>query len=125
MADRPHTRTNFFGSFRNAFYGIGVAAKSERNFRVHLVATVIALALSLSLRVSTLSFAVVVLCIALVISVETINTAIERLCDLVDASYNPKVKVIKDLSAGATLMAALGAAIAGAVIFIPAIIRQA
>jgi diacylglycerol kinase len=44
---------------------------------------------------------------AMVMSFELINTIVENLCDLIDPTYNPKIKVIKDLGAGAVLVTAL------------------
>ena len=55
-------------------------------------------------------------CIFLVILMEFINTAIERICDLIDPKMNPKIKYIKDLSAGSVLLASLYAVVIGCMI---------
>ena len=65
---------------------------------------------------------VVVLCITVVLTLEMINTAIEKLCDVVQPDYHPQIKIIKDIAAGAVLIAALGSIIIGAIIFVPKII---
>ena len=44
---------------------------------------------------------------SLVISLEMINTAVETVCDLIDINYNPKIKIIKDMTAGSVLIVAL------------------
>ena len=59
--------------------------------------------------------------IAIVLSAEMLNTAIEKLCDLVQPEVHPQIKIIKDLAAAAVLWLSIGSAIAGLVIFLPKI----
>lgn len=54
--------------------------------------------------------------IFIVILFEFVNTAIERICDLIDPNINPKIKYIKDLSAGCVLLASLYAIVIGCII---------
>ena len=58
------------------------------------------------------------------ISLELINTAIEKTIDLVIKENNPKAKVAKDTAAGAVLIMAIVSAIIGLTIFIPKIIYK-
>ena len=58
----------------------------------------------------------------MVLSLEMINTAIERICNIVHKEPHPGIKIIKDLAAGAVLLAAFVAAICGTIIFLPKII---
>jgi diacylglycerol kinase len=51
-----------------------------------------------------------------------INTAIEKLCDLVTTDFDPRIKIIKDVAAGAVLMASVFSLLVGLIIFIPAIV---
>jgi diacylglycerol kinase len=53
---------------------------------------------------------------------EALNTAIECLTDLVSPEFHPLAGKVKDISAGAVLIAAIGAAVVGAVIFVPKVI---
>ena len=53
----------------------------------------------------------------LVIGMEIINTAIERLVDLVSPHHNPKAGIIKDMAAGAVLFSAIMAIVCGVLIF--------
>jgi undecaprenol kinase/diacylglycerol kinase (ATP) len=57
-----------------------------------------------------------------VISFELINTAIEELCNMIHPEQHPLIKKIKDISAGAVLLAATGSVIASLIIFLPKII---
>ena len=95
-------------SFRYA--GKGVAhALGERNMKIHLVAVVVVVVVGLVLGLSWLEWAAVVICSGLVISMEVMNTALERLCDaLVQAKTLPyeSAGLPKDLAAGGVLVAA-------------------
>ncbi|MFM2326878.1 MAG: hypothetical protein RIR31_1080, partial [Bacteroidota bacterium] len=50
------------------------------------------------------------------------NTAIEKLCDIVHKDFHPQIKIIKDMAAGAVLIAAISSLITGVIIFVPKII---
>ena len=106
-------------SFGYAFKGIGYATATQLNFRVHLVATVIAVFLGLALHISTNEWQWIGLCVALVLTAELFNTAIEFLTDLVSPDYNELAGRVKDVSAGAVLVTAFFALITGAIIFLP------
>lgn len=106
-------------SFGYAFNGIAYAAKTQLNFRIHLVATLVAVYLGYALHISTGEWQWIILCIALVLIVELLNTAIEFLTDLVSPDYNELAGRVKDVSAGAVVIAALFAVITGGIIFLP------
>ena len=60
-----------------------------------------------------------VLCFALVLAAEGMNTAIERLVNLVSPEYHPIAGDVKDIAAGAVLICAIGAFITGLLVFLP------
>ena len=109
-------------SFGYAWSGIKSCFASEPNFRIHSVLAIIALLLSMGLNISTLEWIAVCFCIAFVLIMEMLNTAIEKLCDVVHKDLHPGIKKVKDIAAGAVLIAAFFSAITGAVIFLPKII---
>ena len=106
-------------SFGYAFKGIGYAAKTQLNFRVHLIATTLACCLGYALNITTNEWLWLILCVALVLTAELFNTAIEFLTDLVSPGYNELAGHVKDISAGAVLVTAFFALITGAIIFLP------
>ncbi len=106
-------------SFSNAYVGMSYCVRTQRNLRIHLAVTVLVLLLSAVLRVSLPELAVLVFCIMVVIVAEMLNTALECAVDLVTSDYHPLAKLSKDISAGAVLVASLGAAVVGAIIFLP------
>ncbi len=108
-------------SFYFAFNGIKLCFKSERNFRVHCIATIIVVTLGILFNISNTEWVMILLCIAFVLCLEIINTAIEKLCDVVQPEKHPMIKIIKDMSAAAVLIGAVISVIIGAIIFFPQI----
>ena len=106
-----------------AFSGIRYCFQSEQNFRIHTVLAVVALLFSMLFDISAFEWIAVCFCIAFVISMEMLNTAIEKLCDVIHKEVHPGIKKIKDIAAGAVLVAALFSLITGVVIFLPKIIN--
>ncbi len=110
-------------SFGYAISGIVIFFRTERNGMLHLLAATAVVAAGLMVHLTGFEWIAILLCIALVISLEMLNTALEKLCDEFCPHYNPAIKLIKDISAGAVLCAAVISVIVGLIIFIPAIIR--
>ena len=109
--------------FRYAAAGIASAVRSEQNLRIHIVAGVVALTLCLILHVKLWAWVAVLILIALVVFAELFNTAIETVVDLASPAYNELAKRAKDIAAGAVLVLAIIAVIAGLAIYIDAFIE--
>jgi diacylglycerol kinase (ATP) len=108
-----------FRSFGYALAGVLYAVKTEGNVRVHLLATVLVVALGFGFGVTRLEWAALVAAIGLVWLAELVNTALEGLCDIVEPNRSEAIRRIKDVSAGAVLAAAIAAAAIGALVFWP------
>lgn len=106
-------------SFRFAFNGLFYAFKTQHNIWIHTIITVFVITISILLNISIYEWCFIIFAIGLVFSAELINTAIEKLTDLVSPDHNNKAKVIKDLSAAAVLLSAITAVAIGCLIFIP------
>jgi len=106
-------------SFKYAFNGIYLLFKEEPNARIHFAATIAVIVAGILKRLPPQQWALITIAIAMVWVTEALNTAIEDLCDLyTNGTYHPKVKVIKDVAAGAVLVASIASvAIAVAVFF--------
>ncbi len=104
-------------AFGFALRGFWETLKTERNFRIQLSVAFYVIFAGAVCRLSPMEWAAVIGCIGLVLGLESLNTAIERLCDTVTREFNPGIRLAKDAAAGAVLIAALCAAAAGAVIF--------
>lgn len=110
-------------SFRNAFRGIFQAFKTERNIKLHTVSAVLAIIFACLLHFSINEWVLVVLVITMVFVAELLNTAVEYTVDMVCGNnYHELAKYAKDIAAGATLIAAIGALFAALILYIPKII---
>lgn len=105
-------------SFSHAFDGI-FAGTGERNFQIHSAAALLVVVFGLLLHISAVEWCICLTLFGLVMGLELVNTAVEAVVDLVTEEYRPLAKKAKDTAAGAVLIAAVMAAIAGLIIFIP------
>ncbi len=109
-------------SFKYAFAGIRSFFSKERHAKIHALAALMAVVCGWLFGISMVEWLILILVIALVMGLEMANTAIELLADAVAPGYNSKVKSVKDMAAGAVLVAACSAFIIGSIIFIPKIV---
>jgi len=61
------------------------------------------------------------LAIGFVMSIEGLNTAVEKIADFIHPNYHERIGFIKDIAAGAVFFAALTAIIIGLIIYVPLI----
>ena len=109
----------FLDSVKCAAAGIALAVRKERNMRIHLCATAVVALLALWLEVRPVEWAVLLALCGLVIGLELVNTAVERVVDLVSPKRQPLAKEAKDAAAGGVLAAAMFAAAAGLILLGP------
>lgn len=110
-------------SFKYAFEGIFYLIKTQQNAKIHFFAALFAIGLGWWLKISNIECVIIALSIGLVFAFESINTAIEVLCDLYHPDFHPKIKIIKDLSASAVLIVTGAAIICGLFIFLPKLVQ--
>lgn len=110
---------NLIKSFSHAINGIIYSVIKERNIRIHLFAAVGVILLSLALGLSRIEFILLLFCIALVIACEMLNTGLELTLDIIYEEFHHKVKMAKDIAAGAVLVASIFATLAGYLILYP------
>lgn len=103
--------------FKYAQEGILHCFRTQRNMRIHFFTLVAVLISGLLLKLESRDMVALIFAITLVIVTEMINTAIEKIVDMVKESYSPAAKLAKDVAAGAVLVAAMNAVIAGLLIF--------
>lgn len=106
-----------FGSLKNAFEGLKVAFTGERNFRIHCLAAAIVIVFGILFRLSFSKWVVLFLTMGFVLVSEIINTFTETLVDMITKEYSKEAKKVKDLAAGAVLISAITAVLAGLFIF--------
>lgn len=101
--------TDRMRSFGHALSGLGHLLRTEHNAWVHAAATVAVVAIGLWLGLSAAEWRWILLAVALVWMAEAFNTSLETLCDVVSPERRPAIKRVKDIAAGAVLIAALTA----------------
>ncbi len=107
----------FINSFRFAAIGFRSALSGQVNLQIHLCVTLAVIIAGISFRVSALEWCILLLCIGLVISLELINTAIEKLVDMVSPEWKEQAGQIKDIAASAVLWSSIISALIGLIIF--------
>ena len=91
--------------------------KSERNFQLEVFALIINLFLIVYFKLNSTDVALILLVCFLVLIAETINTAIEKICDFVEPNFNKKIGLVKDIAAGAVILATLLSIITGILVY--------
>ena len=90
-----------YRSFGYAFQGIFTCVRKERNMKIHCVAAVVVVIAGVILKISAIEWCICMVLFGLVMALEHVNTAVEAVV--------------------AVLIAAIMAAIAGCIIFLPKI----
>ncbi len=115
------TIKNRKNSFVYAFKGL-IELLKQPNSKIHLIATIVVITLGFYFNVNKTEWFILILCIAIVFTAEAINTAIEKLTDIVSPDWNEKAGKVKDVAAAGVLLSAIAAFVIGLLIFIPKII---
>jgi len=108
-------------SFSYAVDGILRFLRTEHNAWIHLAVTIGVIALIVAYGVSGFEAVLLMFSIGFVWTAEIFNTCIEKMMDFISTERHPQIQLIKDMSAGAVLVAAITAAVIGSIIFIPKI----
>ncbi|WP_410219855.1 diacylglycerol kinase family protein [Pedobacter sp.] len=109
----------FLKGFIYAGKGIAYTLGTQLNFRLQLIATLIVVLLGLFFKLSVLEWVAVLICIGIVLALELINTSIELLVNKISPEYDPIAGKIKDVAAGAVLVASISSFIVALLIFVP------
>lgn len=109
--------------FHNAFRGLWHFFLYESNAWIHLSFALVVVILGFVFAINSFEWIALLLCIGGVLTTEAFNSALEKVCDLYSKERNPQIRIIKDISAGAVLIATLISVVVGVIIFFP-YIRQ-
>ncbi len=109
----------FLQGFRFAGQGVAAGLNGQLNIKVMLFLAVVAMALGMFCKISLVEWALIAGVAGLVLSLELMNTAGEKLIDILSPDHDPRYGEVKDILAGAVLVAALAAGAVGALVFYP------
>lgn len=114
---------SFLQRFKIACFGLATALKEEQNFRIQFLIALVVIFFMMLFKLNAPESSILLLTILVVLCLELINSQIEKFLDLIQPHHHPRVKIIKDFSAGAVLLSSIGSVIIGALIFLPHIIN--
>jgi len=121
-----HQKTSFIsGRIKSVTYavkGFYLLITTEHSIMVQLTVSVLMCVLGFYLKISSVEWLLQILAIGLVLTAESLNTAIEAICDYIQPNFDKKIGFIKDIAAGAVTFAALTAVVIGAIIYLPKLI---
>lgn len=106
-------------SFVYAWQGIRSVFGSESNMKIHALVAALIVFMGFAFWISPFEWIAIIICIGLVFSAEMFNTALETLTDKVSPEKNKLAGKVKDIAAGAVLIAAIISVIVGLIIFLP------
>jgi len=109
----------FANSVRHAGHGIRDVFNREHSFRVHVLALILLVIIIFGLKMSRSDAAILILVAVAVLVLELANSIMERFLDIVSPRIGIQVREMKDIMAGAVLVASLAAAAIGAMLIIP------
>lgn len=103
--------------------GVHKVLRDEKNARRIVVITCLMSIASLWFRLSGIEFALVILCCGCVFVAEVFNTLFENTLDIIRPHHCDVIKILKDMSSGAVLVASCISFIVGMIIFVPKLFR--
>lgn len=104
-------------SFLNAFRGVFMMIKTERNFQIELLAFFVNLFFIFYFRLNSTDAALVLIASFAVLTAEIFNTAIEKICDIIQPDFDKRIGFIKDIAAGAVILTAITSVIVGILVY--------
>lgn len=117
-------RINRLESFRCAFAGLWYTLKTQRNAQIHLSIAGMVLVMGLVLKLTFFEWAILALTMGFVITTEMLNTVAEAAMDFATTEFDPQVKIVKDVAAGAVLVSAITAVVVGLLILGPPLLAR-
>lgn len=110
-------------SLQYVFQGILYLVKNEPPVIVHIVISLLWIGAGFYFEISTQEWIIELLCIGLVLSIEALNTAVEKVCDFVHPERAKEIGIIKDIAAGAVGFAVIPVTIVLGIIYYPYILK--
>lgn len=110
------------GRLKSVSFAVKGAVKlitTEHSIMVQFFLGIIMTIVGFFMHITTTEWLFQTLAIGLVMSVEGINTAVEKIADFIHPNFHERIGFIKDIAAGAVFFAALTAVAIGLIIYVP------
>jgi len=105
-----------------AVKGFFLLIRTEHSIISQCIIGLIFTGLGFYFEIDRVDWALQVFAIGLVLSVESLNTAVEKVCDFIHPDYHEKIGFIKDIASGAVAFAVLTAILIALLIYVPHLI---
>ncbi len=112
----------FIQSFKEASRGVKFVFKHEQNFRIQIFTALCVIGAGWYFHLSKPEWILVIFLILSVITLEFLNSTVEKLSDILKPRLDYQVEVVKDIMAGVVFLTSLGAIVIGVIIFWPHLI---
>ncbi len=116
---KEHFVINRIKSVGFAFKGLFILLRTEPSIKIQFVIGLLTTIAGFYFELSNIEWILQLICIGMVMGIEGVNTAIEKLADYAQPDFDEKIGLIKDISAGAVMVASIVAVIVGCIIYIP------
>jgi diacylglycerol kinase len=114
----PRKRRSWAQKFADAFRGVWLGVRGQSSFRVHFFFAGAVIVCAAGMGLALVEWCVLLVCITLVLAAETFNSALELLAKAITEEHDPRLADALDIGSAAVLVASIGAAITGSVIFV-------
>ena len=115
----PKPRRCWAEKFRDAFRGLRQGMHGQSSFTAHFAAAVLVIAAAVAMGIDDrFSWCLLLLCIAVVLAAEMFNSALESLARAITEDVDPNIGRALNIGSAAVLIAAVGAAAVGAIVFV-------
>ncbi|WP_396183553.1 diacylglycerol kinase family protein [Flavobacterium sp.] len=114
--------TLFTGRLKSMVFAIKGAYKlvtTEHSVMVQFSIGIIITVAGFYFEITQTEWLLQTLAIGLVLSIEGLNTAVEKIADFIHPEFHERIGFIKDIAAGAVFFAAMTAIAIGAIIYFP------
>lgn len=114
--------TLFTGRLKSMGFALKGAIKlitTEHSVMVQSSLAVLMIIAGFVFNITSVEWMFQILAFGLVLSVEGLNTAVEKIADFIHPEYHERIGFIKDIAAGAVFFAAMTAIAIGCIIYIP------
>ena len=119
---RVREALGFKDNVGHAWRGLRAIVKEQRSFRIEIIVAVLVVILSFLLSTTRSEKAVLIATVGGVLVLEVMNSVVEKVMDLLHPEKSMSVKIIKDMSAGAVMLASIAAVVLGIIVFLPDIL---
>lgn len=112
----------FGGRLKSVNYAFNGAIKlitTEHSIMVQFAIALLMTVAGFYMNITATEWLFQTMAIGLVVSVEGLNTAVEKMADFIHPNYHESIGFIKDISAGAVFFAAITAIVIGLIIYVP------